>query len=440
MIAYSAAFFFMWLAALAIIGGSLRVLKTYMVSRLTKHIHRGLFLFVFNAFISTASVAFTVWFFTSLVFYDIYLLIFLMHIAGTALLLGLLWWKGLFSETSLQDLFVKEILANAEHQALNRITHVVLAVVGIGALIVYFYVTTGADYPANKEALYLLLISFGITMLLHVNDLVQKAIVLLSPRLWPDVRSDLLITCFYRLYNVSAIAYIALGVLSVPLSQTVVEISGVSVRLTHIVVLCILMLFVVLVVVPYSIGQNRKRDSELKLVKARSEILHELERGLDPTDVESTKKTLTGVLEKIVAKSNDVRATLVENMKKFEEFGKKILSKMEHQQWAEAVSRDFGLKMELSIRELFESDGRYLDDLNDYRKWVAYEIGKDENNGGFADLDRRAFQWKEELDGEKERIKRVRDFAQKTVGVAAATWVALNTLFGLTIWDVLTAF
>src|SRR5688572_9660785 len=74
--------------------------------------------FLLTPLIGVLLLAYTVWIFTGLFWYEIYILYFAMYFAGFAFLAMIFWMQGV-TEWSLRELMVKQKWAGRQHRALG---------------------------------------------------------------------------------------------------------------------------------------------------------------------------------------------------------------------------------------------------------------------------------------------------------------------------------
>jgi hypothetical protein len=184
------------------------------------------------------------------------------------------------------------------------------------------------------------------------------------------------------------------------------------------VVLGIFALFISLLVLPYTIGENRVKKEEIMFLEKRRELIREIEKSVDLTDLEGSKTSLNAENEKILKES-----TLI---------NEEILHKQQHYENLGYTSPE----LTDSLKDFFKPKLSYIDSLRRYSENITFTL-KSETPSAYAELDKLTDTWEGSVNEELKKVKKKQPFFWKSTSVASIIWVSLNTYLGVSLTDIL---
>jgi len=424
--------FVAWIVVSTVLFFLFTPITKYITNRFTEeqkfaHLLVGLILPVIY---SLLSMVFTIWILTWSFLLGLYFQIFLMHLSGIALLIILTWRISGLNNQALSRLILKEVLASKSSPDFGIFANLLPTLISMTIIVAIFYIVIILNISLHVKARYIILISFVSGSVFSMLKLGARIPVSCASGLDNEVRMSYLLASSSDLYLLSFSIYFIFWALNIDISSNILVIRSYNFSLLFVVALIILATFMLLLVLPFSVGENRDRKNGISLLEKRLELIKELEKLVDLTDLEKSKTDLKAINEKILNEYNSINEELLNKQQKFENLKHGLEeNKVLYSSWKE---------LDRCFSDFFQSELSYVDWLRRYREHITFTL-ESRSRSSYADLDKLTDDWKDDVFEELGKIKKERPLFRKIVSVIILVWVSLNTVLGATLTVVLRA-
>lgn len=361
---------------------------------------------------------FTIWILTWMFFSELYLMLLLMNLTGILILAAMLWRIGVLNNKGFSRLHLKELLTREEHPNLQFLSNHFIALIGFISIAIVFYILFIMNVSLEIKAKYIIVASYLLGSASLMTDLFVKTSILSSPGIDNELRMDFLAASFHSIYFFSFFIYFILWILNIPLSVKILVIGGFNIYLLLLIVLGIFALFTFLVVLPYSIGENRVKNEEIKYLEKRLELIKEIEKAVDLRDLEKSKVDLNAENEKILKESTSINEEILNKQQYFKNLG-----------YASPELTE-------CLEDFFKPEISFMDSLRRYSEHITFTL-KSEISSAYVDLDKITDSWGNSINEELVKVKKRHPLFWETISVASIIWASLSTFLGISLTDIL---
>jgi len=331
---------------------------------------------------------------------------------------------------ALSRLILKEVLASKSSPDFGIFANLLPTLISMTIIVAIFYIVIILNISLHVKARYIILISFVSGSVFSMLKLGARIPVSCASGLDNEVRMSYLLASSSDLYLLSFSIYFIFWALNIDISSNILVIRSYNFSLLFVVALIILATFMLLLVLPFSVGENRDRKNGISLLEKRLELIKELEKLVDLTDLEKSKTDLKAINEKILNEYNSINEELLNKQQKFENLKHGLEeNKVLYSSWKE---------LDRCFSDFFQSELSYVDWLRRYREHITFTL-ESRSRSSYADLDKLTDDWKDDVFEELGKIKKERPLFRKIVSVIILVWVSLNTVLGATLTVVLRA-
>jgi hypothetical protein len=331
---------------------------------------------------------------------------------------------------ALSRLILKEILARKSYPDFGIFADLLPTLISIIITIAIFYIVVILNISLDVKARYIILISFVCGSAFSMLELGARIPVSCASALDNEVRMSYLVASSRDLYLLSFSIYFIFWAINIDISSNILVIKGYNFSLLCVVALIILAAFILLLVFPFSVGENRDRKNAVNLLEKRLDLIKKLEKLVDLTDLEKSKTNLKAINEKILNEHNAINEELWNKQKEYKNLKHGFEeNKVLYSSWKE---------LDRCFNDFFQSELSYVDWLRRYREYITFTL-ESRSRSSYANLDKLTDDWKDDVSEEFGKIKRERPLFRKIVTVIILVWVSLNTVLGATLTDVLRA-